>query len=400
MYPEFPPQPDQPGTGPSNMGPKKVGRSRRWLIGGIAAVALASAAIGGAGATVATRYWDSPSPTAQSSQLAASNLSANPVLTQDSQSVSIASADYQKVGPSVVQIDTSGGGRGFIQQQGTGSGFVIDTSGLIVTNNHVINGAQTITVTFQDGTTRTATVVGTDSTKDLAVLKVDLPKGVPAVTLGNSDQVAVGDPAVAIGSPFGLSETVTQGIISAVHRNWQTSNHISYSDLIQTDTPVNPGNSGGPLINANGEVIGINSMIDSPVEGNVGIAFSIPINTVKDLLPQLEGGAQIQPAWLGISGVDVGQSNLTLPVPDGVVVVSVSPNSPASAAGLQGMPNDTTAGDIITAVDGKAINTMSQLASVIGGHAPGDKVALTVLRGTQTLTLNVTLGSWPASMAY
>ena len=192
-----------------------------------------------------------------------------------------------------------------INGQGTGSGFVVDQSGLVLTNDHVVEGADSVEVVFSDGTKREGQVLGTNSNIDLAVVKVDLPENVAPVTMGDSDKVQVGETAIAIGSPFGLDQTVTQGIISAVHRDWNPGDGSVQRDLIQSDTPINPGNSGGPLLNADGEVIGINTMIESPVRGSVGVGFSIPINTAKKLLPKLASGEKIEPAWLGISGQSI-----------------------------------------------------------------------------------------------
>jgi S1-C subfamily serine protease len=184
---------------------------------------------------------------------------------------------YRRVGPAVVELGVSGqGGRG------AGSGVVVDASGLIITNNHVVAQASRIAVRFRDGTTRTAAVLRTDPTNDLALLRVDLPPGSAVAPLGDSDQVQVGDDVIAIGNPFGLEQTVTQGIVSAVQRDWRPG---TPQGLIQTDAAINPGNSGGPLFNANGEVIGITSMIASPVPGSVGIGFAVPSNTAKQLLP-------------------------------------------------------------------------------------------------------------------
>jgi S1-C subfamily serine protease len=306
---------------------------------------------------------------------------------------------YQEVGASVVQVNVASQIRGRTALGGSGSGFVVDEAGLILTNYHVIEGGHIITVLFSNGETRTAEVLGTDSGNDLALLKVDLPAGVPAIRLGDSDQVQVGETAIAIGSPFGLSQTVTQGIISALDRDWSPGNRALYTGLIQTDAPINPGNSGGPLVNTNGEVIGINGMIESPVSGSVGIGFAIPINTAKRLLPQLETGAQLQRAWLGISGTDLEQASAAgqdTPVAEGVLVASVASNSPAATAGLRGgQGEDATGGDIIVALNGQPVKRMTQLAELIAQHQPGDVIELTVIRSGQELEVALTLAPWP-----
>jgi putative serine protease PepD len=313
----------------------------------------------------------------------------------------VASSVYEKVGSAVVHIVvTSASGR----SSGNGSGVVIDASGHILTNNHVISGARSISVRFASGETRTAQVIGTDSANDLALLKVDLPQGVTPAALGDSDAVVVGEIAVAIGSPFGLSETVTQGIVSAVDRTFQTRNGPARQGLIQTDAPINPGNSGGPLLNARGEVIGINSLIESPVEGSVGIGFAVPINVAKQLMPQLQAGANLEPAWLGVSGVTVDPTmarDLGLTVSAGVLLASVVAGSPAARAGLRGGTETgatvPSGGDVVTAIDGKAVASMNDLASRIAGKKPGDSVELTVVRGGQPLRVNVTLDKWPTT---
>jgi serine protease Do len=209
----------------------------------------------------------------------------------------------------------------------------------------------------------------------------------------------VGETAIAIGSPFGLTQTVTQGIISAVDRDWSSGNRALYTGLIQTDAPINPGNSGGPLVNTNGEVIGINGMIESPVSGSVGIGFAIPVNTAKRLLPQLETGAQLQRAWLGISGTDLGEVSAAgqdTPVAEGVLVASVASNSPAATAGLRGgQGEDATGGDIIVALNGQPVKRMTQLAELIAQHQPGDVIELTVIRSGQELEVALTLAPWP-----
>jgi S1-C subfamily serine protease len=194
----------------------------------------------------------------------------------------IASAVYEQTHGSVVQLVVAGGSP---RSSGSGSGVVVDARGYILTNYHVIEGARGITVRFDNGATRPAQVANTDPANDLALLTVDLPAGAGVATLGDSDAVKVGELAIAIGSPFGLSQTVTQGIVSATGRTYQPAGGPARRGLIQTDAPINPGNSGGPLINAAGEVIGINSFNESPVQGSVGIGFAVPINTAKQLLP-------------------------------------------------------------------------------------------------------------------
>ena len=358
---------------------------RRWSRFGarsLLVLALAGTTIGGGvvGAAVTATALQPPAAAAATTSQAA-------------QPASIAGAVYQKVGPSVVEILVAGPTTRFGRtQSGSGSGIVIDSSGYILTNNHVVAGAASIRVKFSSGQERTAQVVGTDSGNDLALIKVDLPANTPVATLGDSDQVQVGDTAIAIGSPFGLDETVTQGIISAVHRDWQPNGGTIQRDMIQTDAPINPGNSGGALLNANGEVIGITSAIESPVDGSVGVGFAVPINTAKRLLTQLKSGAQLAPVWLGISGQeltpDVAQAQ-GLSVQSGVLVVDVVNGSPAAGAGLQ-------ANDVITAVDSNTIATFDQLSAQISGHKAGDTIKITVVRNGQERQLTATLQTRPA----
>lgn len=301
-----------------------------------------------------------------------------------------AAAVYARANPSVVQLLVSGASP---RARGTGSGFVVADGGLILTNQHVIAGTRSITVRFSDGQTRTATVVGTDRANDLALLRTELPSGVTALPLGSSSAVTVGEVAIAIGSPFGLDRTVTQGIISAVDRTYQPSGAPARRGLIQTDAPINPGNSGGPLLNARGEVIGINSLIESPVEGSVGIGFAVPIDIAKELLPELQSGAQIEAAYLGVSGVTLDAETARAegaPVSSGVLLVDVVAGSPAAAAGLR--PSD-----VVTAIDGRQVTSMDALAAQIRGYKPGDKVRLSVVRASGPTEIEATLAQWPAN---
>lgn len=291
----------------------------------------------------------------------------------------LAASIYAAANPSVVQIAVgSASPRG---GSGSGSGFVVDNRGYILTNQHVVQGAGSISVRFAGGETRTGQVVGSDRANDLALVKVDLPAGVRALPLGDTSTLAPGDLAVAIGSPFGLAGTVTQGIVSAVDRSWQPSNGPVRRNLIQTDAPINPGNSGGPLLNARGEVVGINAMIESPVQGSVGIGFAISVNVAKALLPQLETGANIEPVWMGVSGT-TGDG--------GALLQSVILGGPASAAGLR-------AGDVITKIDGVGVRDVGDIARLITGKRVGDTIRVTYLRGGQEQTAQITLRAWPNS---
>jgi S1-C subfamily serine protease len=303
------------------------------------------------------------------------------------------------------------------KSEATGSGFVIDGSGDILTNNHVIDGAgDSVTVQFADKKTVKAKVIGTDPSTDLALLKVD-PEGLDlkALPLGSSKDVHVGDPTIAIGNPFGLDRTLTTGVVSALQRQIQAPNGFAIKDVIQTDAAINPGNSGGPLIDAAGRVIGINSQIETGgngANGSVGIGFAVPIDTAKQILESLKHGETVQRAYLGVTSLTVdGQLDaLDLPVDHGALVQTVEAGSPADVAGLkagslqaqlQGQSSNdqvVLGGDIITQLDGKDIKTNEQLSQLVAAHKPGDKVKMEIVRKKLTKTLTVTLGKRPAQL--
>jgi S1-C subfamily serine protease len=294
----------------------------------------------------------------------------------------------------------------------TGSGFVIDTEGHVITNYHVVENADQVRVKLGDSdTAHSAEVVGTDPATDVAVLEVDAPVDqLHPLELGNSSEVEVGDPVVAIGNPFGLDRTVTSGIVSALQRQIEAPNGYSISNVIQTDAAINPGNSGGPLINAAGEVIGINSQIQTggTSSGNVGIGFAVPIDTVRDEIDQLISTGEVEHAYIGIEGGTVTEQMaeaLNLPVSEGVLVQSVTEDGPAAKAGLQGGSTPATVGgaevslggDIITELDGERIAGMEELIEHVNAAEPGDKVELTVIRDGDKKTVTVTLGERPDS---
>jgi S1-C subfamily serine protease len=299
------------------------------------------------------------------------------------------------------------------QQQGqaTGSGFVINRDGTILTNAHVIQGAVKITVQLGDNKAVDAKVIGKDPNTDLALLKIPTDGlSLTPLPLGDSKNVQVGDPTIAIGNPFGLDRTLTTGVVSALQRQIRAPNGFSIDNVIQTDAPINPGNSGGPLLDAFGRVIGINSQIETGGgNGSVGIGFAVPIDTAKQVIPQLEHSGTIQRAYLGLTSltIDGSLANLNLPVSSGALVQSVQSASPAAKAGLKG--GDISAqlpqgqielgGDIITAVDGKPIQGSDDLATQIGAHKPGDTVTLSVLRAKKKLSVSVHLGTRPNAVA-
>jgi putative serine protease PepD len=295
----------------------------------------------------------------------------------------------------------------------TGSGFVIDTEGHLLTNNHVVEGASKIEVKLGSSEkSYPAKVVGTDPSTDVALLKVDVPGDqLHPLALGDSSKVQVGDPVVAIGNPFGLDRTVTSGIVSALQRQIEAPAGFSISHVIQTDAAINPGNSGGPLIDSEGRVIGINSQIETGGggNGNVGIGFAIPIDTAREVAKQIEENGKVQHAYLGIEGGSITPQlakALNLPVEKGVLVASVAKGGPADKAGIEG--GDTSAtiegaevtlgGDIITKLDGNTIESMEDLVEAIDAKKPGDQLEVTVLRGGAEKSLTVTLGNRPASV--
>ncbi|MGH2937151.1 MAG: S1C family serine protease [Solirubrobacterales bacterium] len=297
----------------------------------------------------------------------------------------------------------------------SGSGVVLDEEGHVLTNNHVVEGGETIQVSFEsEGQMYPAEVVGTEPNSDLALLKVDAPAAkLHPLKLGDSSKMEVGDPVVAIGNPFDLQRTVTSGIVSALQREIQAPDGVTIDNVIQTDAAINPGNSGGPLINAGGEVIGINSQIYTGGEGNdgnVGIGFAIPINTAKEEIAKLESGTADEHGYLGISGANITPElaqAFNLPVEEGVLVQQVEEGGPAAAAGIQGA---TTAaevegqefglgGDIITEVNGEKIASSEDLVKTVSDAHAGETVEVTVIRGEQTATVSVTLAERPATSA-
>jgi serine protease Do len=299
--------------------------------------------------------------------------------------------------------------------QGVGSGFVWDGEGHIVTNNHVVDGAEKIEVVFADGTTVEAELVGTDPDSDLAVIKVDVPEDqLQPVQVADSDQVKVGQLAIAIGNPFGLEGTMTVGIVSALGRTLPASEGFttgpvySIPDIIQTDAPINPGNSGGVLVNADGQVIGVTAAIESPVRANAGVGFVIPSNIVRQVVPSLiESGSFAHP-YLGISGTDLSPDLAKAMDLDagtrGALVIEVSPNTPADKAGLRGSDRQITidglearvGGDVIVAIDGQPVNDMDDLIAYLSrSTVVGQNVTLTVLRDGSQTQVNVTLEARP-----
>ena len=320
---------------------------------------------------------------------------------------------YKRDAPSVVQITvtTSSGSGGFFgqggqSQQAQGSGFVYNSQGDIVTDQHVVDGATSMSVKFPNGATYKATLVGSDASSDLAVIKVNAPASLlHPLQLADSSAVQVGDPVVAIGSPFGLQGTITSGIVSALHRDITAPNNFTITDTIQTDAAINHGNSGGVLLNASGQVIGVTAQIDSESGGNDGVGFAIPSNTVRSVVSQLVGGGSVQRAYLGVH-IQTIPSDAAAQIGGaaGVEVTSIVAGSPASKAGLKAATGSqvvngqqyATGGDVITAIDGHSVSSADTLQTEVAGRKPGTKVTLTVSRNGSTKTITVTLGTRPS----
>lgn len=328
------------------------------------------------------------------------------------------SAVYREAGPGVVYVEAQGGtdtspfGLPSPNEEATGSGVVLDRDGNILTNWHVVEGARSIAVRFsENGELVPAELKGRDPSSDLAIVKVDPDRvggRLVPLPLGSSARVKVGDPVIAIGNPFGLSRTVTTGIVSAVQRQIQAPNGFTIPNAIQTDAAINPGNSGGPLLDAEGRVIGINSQIvTGGSRGSVGIGFAVPIDLAKRLLPQLKEGGVVKRAYLGIEMTDLTSQlaeDLNLPVRSGALITTVVPRSPAARAGLRGgrtrLENGLRAGgDVIVEINGRRVRSAEDVTAIIGERSPGDTVRIVYYRGRERRTTQVELGTRPARLA-
>ena len=293
-------------------------------------------------------------------------------------------------------------------QQAQGSGFVYDSQGNIVTNEHVVDGAKSVSVRFWNGDTYKATVVGSDPSTDLAVIKVDAPESILSpLTVGDSAKVLVGDGVVAIGSPFGLEETITSGIVSALHRQMKAPNNFSINDSIQTDAAINHGNSGGPLLNAEGQVIGVNAQIRSDGGGSDGVGFAIPSDTITLIATQLIGTGKAEHAYLGVGVQTIPESVASdLKLVAGVELQKVTSGTPAAKAGLHGATGTkivdgdqyATGGDVVTEVDGQTVATAEELQRAIDAKHPGDTVSITYWRNGKSHTTDVKLATRPTSI--
>jgi len=350
----------------------------------ISIIALVSAIVGG----MLTFYLLSPQIGDKLRSSLSSDTTTLPVLppTED-----LVPRVVETVGPAVVNITTKSLAYDFFfqptPQEGLGSGVIIDKNGYILTNYHVVEGAQSITAILANGKKIKGRVIGSDPNNDLAVIKVDA-KNLPVAVLGDSNRIRVGQLAVAIGNPFGLQQTVTSGVVSAMGRSISEGGGKVLENLIQTDASINPGNSGGPLVNSRGQVIGINTAIISQAQG---IGFAIPINTAKTVANQLIKEGKVSKPWLGILGTTINDelaSQYNLPVKVGALVVKLVPDSPAEAAGLK-------IADIIVMINEKDVASMQELQQIVRQHKPGDKLMFILYRDGNKKTIEVKLGEAP-----
>jgi putative serine protease PepD len=372
-HPATPSDPGSPAS-PASSAPRS--RSRNRVLGVGAAAVLAA----GAGAFGAVALLDDGgSNSAQPAALPA--VSSKPLTAKQGQTR--AGLIYAKASPAVVSIRTA---------SGTGTGFLVDNNGTLVTNDHVVETAKNVAVKFgTDGRTISGTVRGVDPSSDLAVVKInpsDAPANAKPLQFSDSRNVNVGDNVIAIGNPFGLDRTVTAGIVSSLGRTLTAPNNFQIDNVIQTDAAINPGNSGGPLLDAAGNVIGVNSQIatNGVSNGNVGIGFAVPSNTVRQVLPGLEQGKTVSHAWLG---VEIGQ-DATSSSGAGAAITNVVTGGPADDAGLQ-------PGDVVTKIDGQPVTDPSELSSAVNAKAVGDHIKLTVRRNGAEQQIDVALQARPAT---
>lgn len=321
---------------------------------------------------------------------------------------------YKAVSPGVVNIRTVTLVQDFFAvypEEGSGSGSIIDDQGHILTNYHVIEGARQLFVTLADGSEYRATLIGGDPDTDLAVIKINAPREkLTVVPMGDSDKLAVGQKVLAIGNPFGIGQTLTRGIISALGRPLRAENGRLIEGAIQTDASINPGNSGGPLLNSRGEMIGVNTAILSPSRGSVGIGFAIPINLARRVVPDLIAYGRVRRPWLGIDVFPIPVSALAdelgLPVRSGVMVSQVISGESADRAGIRGGNQPVRirgrlfylGGDIIYEINGERITSVDDISRILTRFRPGETVTVTIYRGRQRMTLSVKLTEKPANL--
>jgi len=387
------------------------------LVGAGVVIAVVAAAGGLGSTTKVVRVEPTPivpSSTNAAQQKSEGGLTAHEIYERDAPGVVFVSSTIVRHSESPFEL-FKGEGQ---QQQGTatGSGFVINGNGTILTNWHVVENASKVTVSLgEHSKTVTAQVVGKDPSKDLAVLRIPTEgQTLHPLRLGDSSTVQVGEPVLAIGNPFDLDRTLTTGVVSALQRQITAPNGFTIANVIQTDAPINPGNSGGPLLNSHGEVIGINSQIETAgTDGNIGIGFAIPINTAKSELSTLESGGTVQEAYLGVETITVNGAlaPLDLPVKEGALVERVQNGTPAEKAGIKGGDVEAhvngspveVGGDIIVGINGKPIASSEALATEIGSKKPGETITVELLRpksggSYEHKNVRVTLTSRPSSI--
>ncbi len=371
------------------------------LLGGGIAVAVGTA-VGGGGTTTIVRQIDGSAAPATQFARSAAGLSIQDI--------------YKSAGTGVVQVTATqvvSNDPFFGPQEATtlGSGFVIDKAGHIVTNFHVVEGAREVQVSFSGNDRIKARVVGIDPSTDLAVLQVGASaRALTPLPLGDSDVVEVGDAVVAIGNPLGLDRTVTAGIVSALQREIQSPNGYTIDHVIQTDAAINEGNSGGPLLDASGEVIGVNSQIATRSGGNDGIGFAVPINTVREVVSQILQRGKVEHAWLGVEMETIDfqlAQTFRLPADSGVLIARVNPGGPADSAGLRGGGSSVVVdgqtyvlgGDIVTYANGRRVLSADELRAVITSLKPGDRLVLRIVNSSGTRIVTVKLGRQPTTPA-
>src|SRR4051794_18615869 len=336
----------------------------------VGAAVLAVGAGGGAAATAVIGSTPSSNTTVITRDAPSTALAAN----RSSNALTVGQI-YQRTKQSVVDLKT---------QEGEGSGFVINRNGDIATNQHVVDGAQRLTVTFADGHKTTGKVVGADASTDVAVVHVDVPASeLKPLTFADSGKVTVGDPVVAIGSPYGLAGSATTGIVSALGRSITSPSNYTITGAIQTDAAINPGNSGGPLLDADGDVVGMNAQIESRSDGNTGVGFAIAATTVQRIAQQLAGGKAVQHAYLG---VELGNATGSA---EGAAIGTVRGGGPADAAGVK-------SGDVVVAIDGTPVAEADAAVAAIDAKKPGDKIVLSIVRGGQRQSITAKLGTRPS----
>ncbi len=400
----MPPAPPTPPAGQSFQKQEPPRRERRGLAG-TAGVALLAAVLASGGTYAVTQLTDSPTPTTTTASTTTQNQGSSPTVVQGSATAPDWTAVAKAVSPSVVSIDVT-----TQQGSGAGSGVILDDNGHVLTNNHVVGnatGTGSISVTLADGRTFEASIVGTDPSTDLAVIKLaSAPSDLTPISLGDSAVLKVGDPVMAIGNPLGLSGTVTTGIVSALNRpvstgeaspspDGQTSSDTVVTNAIQTSAAINPGNSGGALVNAKGELVGINSAIASlgasqgSQSGNIGIGFAIPVKEAQSIADQLIKTGQAEHAFLGVSAKDTTVKDGSAQRA-GAEVASVSDGTPADAAGIKN-------GDVIIAVNGQPVDSSTALVAQIRAMTAGDKASVTLIRDGARQDVQVTLAVKPAT---